>query len=68
MQPGGGAGGGHSEVLFEFTKIGNQMRVAAFDVETGVEIVMIAPLAASQHQMRTFALAKLKRRLEQSPK
>jgi hypothetical protein len=68
MEPGSGANGGHSEVLFEFTKIGNQMRVAAFDVTTGVEVVMIAPLAASQHQMRTLALAKLKRRLEQMPK
>jgi hypothetical protein len=44
------------------------MRVAAFDVETGIEVIMIAPLVASQHQMRSLALAKLKRRLEQMPK
>jgi hypothetical protein len=58
------AGDGGSEVLFEFTKIGNQMRVAAFHVDTGIEVIMIAPLAASKNQMQTMALAKLKRRLE----
>lgn len=63
MQPGGGGKG--SEVLFEFTRIGNQMRVAAFDVDTGIEVIMIAPTTASQHHMKTLALAKLKRRLEQ---
>ncbi len=53
------------EVLFEFTQIGGQMRVAAIDGATGIEVVIVAPLAASQIQMQNIARAKLKRRLEQ---
>jgi hypothetical protein len=55
-------------VLFEFTRIGGQMRVAAIDVATLVEVVAIAPIAASQSDMRSLALAKLKRRLAGNPK
>jgi hypothetical protein len=55
----------HGEVFFEFTQIGGQMRVAAIDAKTGVEVVVIAPLTATQIQMQTLALAKLKRRMEQ---
>jgi hypothetical protein len=40
------------------------MRVAAIDGRTGVEVVIIAPLSATQRQMQTLALAKLRRRLE----
>ena len=40
------------------------MRVAAIDATTGVEVIVITPLTASQVQMQTLALAKLKRRLE----
>ena len=52
------------EVFFEFTQIGGQMRIAAIDGKTGTEVVVIAPLTATQVQMQTLALAKLKRRLE----
>ncbi len=51
------------EVFFEFTQIGPQMRVAAIDARTGIEVVVIAPATATQVQMQTLALAKLKRRL-----
>ncbi len=54
------------EVYFEFTRLGAQMRVAAIDAATGTEIVIIAPVTATQVQMQAVALAKLKRRLEQS--
>lgn len=53
------------EVYFEFTQIGSQMRVAAIDGKTGVEVIVIAPVTATQVQMQNIALAKLKRRLEQ---
>mgnify|MGYP001556174458 CR=1 FL=1 len=53
------------DVLFEFTPIGGQMRVAAIDSKSGTEVIVIAPLTASQIQMQNLALAKLKRRLEQ---
>ena len=54
-----------NEVFFEFTQLGGQMRVAAIDAKTGIEVVIVAPVTATQHQMQTIALAKLKRRLEQ---
>ncbi len=53
------------EIYYEFTQLGGQMRVAAIDGATGIEVVLIAPLSATQHQMQALALAKLKRRLEQ---
>jgi translation initiation factor 1 (eIF-1/SUI1) len=53
------------EVLFEFTQLGGQVRIAAIDAKTGTEVVVIAPLTATQIQMQNLALAKLKRRLEQ---
>ena len=51
------------EVLFEFTQVGQQMRVAAIDVATHTEVVVIAPAVATRAQMQTLALAKLKRKL-----
>lgn len=54
------------EVYFEFIQVGAQMRVAAIDAASGIEVVVIAPLAATQLQMQTLALAKLKRRLGQA--
>ena len=51
------------EVLFEFKQLGAQMRVAAIDAATSIEVVIIAPLTATQVQMQNLALAKLKRRL-----
>jgi hypothetical protein len=55
----------NSSVFFEFTQIGGQMRVAAIDEKTGIEVVVIAPVTATRIQMQNLALAKLKRRLEQ---
>lgn len=52
-------------VFFEFAQVGQQMRVAAIDEATGIEVVLIAPLTATQPQMQQLALAKLRRRLEQ---
>jgi hypothetical protein len=54
------------EVFFEFRQVGSQMRVAAIDGKTGTEVIVIAPLTATQTQMQNIALAKLKRRLEQT--
>jgi uncharacterized protein DUF6898 len=55
----------HGEVFFEFTRIAGQMRIAAIDARSGVEVVVIAPVTATQIQMQNLALAKLRRRLEQ---
>lgn len=53
------------EVLFEFRAAGAQYRVAAIDVKTGIEVIVIAPMSATEAQMKSIALAKLKRRLTQ---
>lgn len=52
------------EVLFEFHQAGPQVRVAAIDVQSGVEVVVIAPASATPMQMKNLALAKLRRRIE----
>jgi len=56
------------EVLFEFTRIGQQMRVAAIDVATQTEVVVIAPVSAARSQMQALALAKLRRKLAATDK
>lgn len=58
--------GDRREILFEFRQAGNQIRVAAIDAATGVEVVIIAPVHTSEAQMKAIAAAKLRRRLEQS--
>ena len=63
--PSGQNSSARGEVLFEFTQLGGQMRVAAIDGRTGTEVIVIAPVTATQIQMQNIALAKLKRRLEQ---
>lgn len=66
MRPDRGGRGSSGEVLFEFTQLGQQVRVAAIDTATSTEIVIIAPLTATRIQMQTIALAKLKRKLAES--
>jgi len=58
-----GEDGPVAEVFFEFTQIGRQMRVAAIDVATALEVVIIAPVTASRAQMQANALAKLRLRV-----
>lgn len=52
-----------SEVLFEYRQMGAQIRVAAIDPRTGTEAIIIVPLSATERQMQSLALAKLKRLL-----
>ncbi len=59
------ASSGLGEVFFEFTSVGHQVRVAAVDAATGVEVVIMGPAAASQHHLQTIALRKLQMRLRQ---
>ena len=54
---------GTGEVLFEYRQIGAQMRVAAIDARTGIEVVVIVPAVATPLQMQTLALAKLRKKL-----
>lgn len=52
-----------SEILFEFVQVGQQMRVAAIDSATGIEVIVITPISANRSQMQQLALAKLRRKL-----
>ncbi|WP_407648148.1 DUF6898 family protein [Devosia rhodophyticola] len=52
-----------SGVLFEFVRIGAQMRVAAIHEATGTEVIVIAPASATQAQMQQLALAKLRKKM-----
>jgi hypothetical protein len=51
------------EVLYEFVQVGQQMRVSAIDADTNVEVIVVAPVAATRRQMQVIALAKLRKRL-----
>jgi len=53
------------EVYFEFTPVGRQVRVAAVDAATGVEVIVMGPATASNDQLQTIALRKLQMRLRQ---
>ena len=59
-------GGEASDVLFEFTQMGQQVRVAAIDAATSIEVVVIAPASATPLQMQNLALAKLRRRMAET--
>jgi len=48
------------EVLFEFSRVGNVMRVTAIDVDTNTEIVIAGPVNAPQAALQNTALQKLR--------
>ncbi|MEJ1158595.1 DUF6898 family protein [Prosthecomicrobium sp. N25] len=50
-------------VYFEFTQVGPQVRVAAIDGATGVEVVIVGPATAARADLEALALRKLERRL-----
>jgi hypothetical protein len=54
------------EVLFEFKRVGNSVKVSAMDTETLTEVTMVGPVGASEAQLKTLALRKLKYMLEKA--
>lgn len=48
------------EVLFEFTRIGNAVRVSAIHVASGLEVTIMGPASAPQSSLRDNALQKLR--------
>lgn len=56
---GGPQGPGLSEVLFEFQRHGNIMRVTAIDPKSGTEVIMIADPRHSQTVIKQLAMRKL---------
>lgn len=51
---------GGDEVLFEFSRVGNFMRVTAVHVPTNTEVVIAGPVNAPQAALQTTALQKLR--------
>ena len=52
------------EVYFEFTVIGNAVKVTAIDSLTGIEVSAMGPASAAQADLQQLALQKLKARLK----
>ena len=52
------------EVIFEITRVGDVQRVAAIHVASGVEVVIQAPASAALADVRTLALNKLRKKLQ----
>jgi hypothetical protein len=52
------------EVYFEFTIIGQTVKVTAIDSVTGIEVAAMGPARALQADLEQLALAKLKARLQ----
>jgi hypothetical protein len=50
---------GQGEVYFEFTAIGNSVKVTAIDAATGTEVVAIGPASAARADLQRLALRKL---------
>ena len=55
---------GEHEVYFEFTAIGNVVKVTAIDGRTGIEVSAIGPVSAAQADLQQLALQKLRLRLK----
>lgn len=47
------------EVIFEFVRVGNAVKVTAVDVESGVEAVIVGDLAAGEPALKRLAKQKL---------
>ena len=54
---------GGREYLIEFIEMGDSVRVAAIDADTGEEVVIQAPKHAPRSQMEQVVIAKLDRKL-----
>ncbi len=49
-----------SEVLFEYMRVGNNVKVTAIESSTKVEVSVIVPASLSEEQMQIQALQKLR--------
>ncbi len=51
------------EVIIEMRPVGTVVRVAAIDVKTGIEVVVMGPATAPQRALEELAINKLKKKL-----
>ncbi len=56
---------GSGEIYLEFRQVGQQVKVTAIDAATGIEVSTFGPLKASQEDLKTIAVRKLRRRIAQ---
>lgn len=54
------------EILLEYTSFGAQVRVAAIDPATGVEVTLIVPAGVSESDIARLARRKLERRMAEA--
>lgn len=47
------------DVIFEFFRVGNSVKVSAVDTESMTEVSVVGPATASQATLRQMALRKL---------
>jgi hypothetical protein len=47
------------EVIFEFFRLGNSVKVSAVDTQTMTEVAVVGPATASEASLRQAALRKL---------
>lgn len=47
------------EVLFEFRRIGNYVKVSAIDAESGLEVSIVGDAAAGEARLKMTAVKKL---------
>lgn len=49
-----------SSVIFEFSAVGNAVKVCAVDPDTGLEVSIVGPANAGEEALRRTATAKLR--------
>lgn len=54
----------HGDVIFEFSAIGNSVKVCAVDSRSGTEVSIVGPVNAGEVALRKNAMAKLRYVLE----
>jgi len=52
------------DVIFEFSAVGNSVKVCAIDPQTGLEVSIVGPVNAGETALRRTAMAKLRYMLE----
>ncbi|MFN4231108.1 DUF6898 family protein [Parvibaculum sp.] len=65
---GGNGSGEGREVIFEYMPVGGSVKVTAVDVATGLEVSVVGPSTAAQHELERIAVRKLRYMLEKKEK
>ena len=50
---------GEREIIFEFVRVGNSVKVTALDVATGIEVSIVGPASAGEASLKRLAKQKL---------